>query len=125
MHNHHFHPVSLYRRCGDQQQSPAAVVKNSALLAGIVILCSLLAACGNPNQRLDEYVFYDGPEFKLKVVRSYRNIPFNYLGEHAVVMCQSEIPQNFRHMISRMQVGVCWAQGVARVAKMRSKLLLR
>jgi hypothetical protein len=95
MRNHHFPPVSLYRRCGDQQQSPAAVVKNSALLAGIVILCSLLAACGNPNQRLDEYVFYDGPEFKLKVVRSYRNIPFNYLGEHAVVMCQSENTAEF------------------------------
>ena len=61
----------------------------------VIILCSLLAACGNPNQRLDEYVFYDGPEFKLKVVRSYRNIPFNYLGEHAVVMCQSENTAEF------------------------------
>ena len=61
----------------------------------VITLCSLLAACGNPNQRLDEYVFYDGPEFKLKVVRSYRNIPFNYLGEHAVVMCQSENTAEF------------------------------
>jgi hypothetical protein len=54
------------------------------------MLCVLLAACGDPNQRLDEAVFYDGPRFKLKVVRFYRNIPFNYLGEYAVVMCRSE-----------------------------------
>jgi hypothetical protein len=52
--------------------------------------CIVLAACGDPNQRLDEALFYDGPQFKLKVVRFYRNIPFNYLGEHAVVMCRSE-----------------------------------
>jgi len=61
----------------------------------IVLLCVLLAACGNPNQRLDEYVFYDGPQFRLKVVRFYRNIPFDQLGEHAVVMCQSENTADF------------------------------
>jgi len=65
-------------------------VKKIAFPVYIMALCALLAACGNPNQRLDEYVFYDGPQFKLKVVRYYRNIPFNQLGEHAVVMCQSE-----------------------------------
>jgi hypothetical protein len=66
------------------------VIAKDIHVACVITLCSLLAACGNPSQRLDEYVFYDGPEFKLKVVRSYRNIPFNYLGEHAVVMCQSD-----------------------------------
>ncbi|GMQ89217.1 MAG: hypothetical protein BMS9Abin09_0682 [Gammaproteobacteria bacterium] len=55
----------------------------------IIALSVLLTACGNPNQRLDEYVFYDGPQFRLKVVRYYRNIPFNQLGERAVVMCRS------------------------------------
>jgi len=65
-------------------------VKESARTLCSVMLCVLLAACGDPNQRLDEAVFYDGPQFKLKVVRFYRNIPFNYLGEHAVVMCRSE-----------------------------------
>lgn len=58
--------------------------------ACILSLCALLVACGNPNQRLDEFVFYDGPQFRLKVVRFYRNIPFNQLGEQAVVMCQSD-----------------------------------
>jgi len=63
--------------------------------ACIVTLAVLLMACGNPNQRLDEYVFYDGPQFRLKVVRFYRNIPFDTLGEHAVVMCQSENTAKF------------------------------
>lgn len=54
-----------------------------------VIIPVMLLACGEPSQRLDEYGFYDGPQFRLKVVRYYRNIPFNYLGEQAVVMCQS------------------------------------
>ena len=61
----------------------------------IMSLCALLVACGNPNQRLDEYVFYNGPQFRLKVVRFYRNIPFNQLGEQAVVMCQSENTAEF------------------------------
>jgi len=55
-----------------------------------ILLLGLLVACGEPNQRLDEYVFYEGPQFRLKVVRYYRNIPFNYLGEYAVVMCRSQ-----------------------------------
>jgi len=58
-------------------------------------LCVFLAGCGEPNERLDEYLFYSGPQLKLKVVRYYRNIPFNYLGEHAVVMCQSEHTREF------------------------------
>jgi len=61
----------------------------------VMTLAGLLVACGEPNQRLDEYVFYDGPQFRLKVVRYYRNIPFNYLGEHAVVMCQSDNTGDF------------------------------
>jgi len=59
-------------------------------LVSLIALCTLVTACGNPNRQLDDYVFYDGPQFRLKVVRYYRNIPFNKLGEYAVVMCQSE-----------------------------------
>lgn len=63
----------------------------SLFRTGLPLLVSLLlSGCGNPNQRLDEYVFYEGPHIQLKVVRYYRNIPFNYLGEQAVVMCRSE-----------------------------------
>ncbi len=65
-------------------------MKEIACYFYVLMLGVLLVACGEPNQRLDEQVFYDGPQFRLKVVRYYRNIPFNYLGEHAVVMCQSD-----------------------------------
>ena len=65
-------------------------MKKTACKLCVMTFFVLLVACGEPNQRLDEYVFYDGPQFRLKVVRYYRNIPFNYLGEHAVVMCQSD-----------------------------------
>ena len=61
----------------------------------VILLLALLLACGEPNQRLDEYGFYDGPQIRLKVVRYYRNIPFNYLGEHAVVMCKSNNTAEF------------------------------
>jgi len=70
-------------------------VKTIINTACILTLFALLTACGNPNQRLDEHVFYDGPQIKLKVVRYFRNIPFNQLGEHAVVMCQSENTSEF------------------------------
>ena len=85
----------LYRRRGDHKKPPGAIVKKITCPAFIMSLCALLVACGNPNQRLDEYVFYEGPQFRLKVVRYYRNIPFNQLGEQAVVMCQSENTAQF------------------------------
>lgn len=64
-------------------------MKQKAPGLGIMLAVALLLACGEPSRRLDEYVFYDGPVLRLKVVRYYRNIPFSPLGEHAVVMCRS------------------------------------
>lgn len=58
-------------------------------------LCLLLAACGQPNERLDEYIFHEEPGLSLKVVRYFRNIPFNYLGEYGVVMCRSANTRDF------------------------------
>ena len=41
-----------------------------------------LASCSDPSARkLDEVVFYDGPHFKLKLVRYYENLPFSFVGE--------------------------------------------
>lgn len=39
--------------------------------------------------KLDESVFYEGPEFKLKVVRYYENLPLHYTGEVFRVQCSS------------------------------------
>ncbi len=71
---------------------------NISVLPGaclISVLYLLLAGCGQPNERLDEHLFYDGPQLQLKVVRYYRNIPFSQLGETAVVMCRSENTRDF------------------------------
>jgi len=90
-------------------------------------LCALFVACGNPNQRLDEYLFHDGPLFKLKVVRYYRNIPFKPLGEHAVVMCRSEntttFPAHDRQDAGWRTLGAADVQGSenAREAALRVK----
>ena len=70
-------------------------MNNTVRHFSVMTLFTLLLACGEPNQRLDEHVFYEGPQFRLKVVRYYRNIPFNYLGETAVVMCQSGNTVNY------------------------------
>jgi hypothetical protein len=80
------------------------VIKNACHVC-ILAFCALLVACGNPNQRLDEYVFYEGPQFSLKVVRFYRNIPFNQLGEQAVVMCKS---RNTMEITARDQQDAGW-----------------
>jgi hypothetical protein len=45
--------------------------------------------CVPHTSRLDEVVFYEGPEFKLKIVRYYENLPLHYVGEVFRVMCQS------------------------------------
>jgi hypothetical protein len=49
----------------------------------------VLASCAGGTRRLDEAVFYDGPQFKLKLVRYHENLPFHYVGEVYRVHCGS------------------------------------
>jgi hypothetical protein len=53
------------------------------------LLATALASCAGGTRQLDEAVFYDGPEFKLKLVRYYENLPFHYVGEVYRVHCAS------------------------------------
>jgi hypothetical protein len=91
-----------------------------------LVLLALLTACGKPNQRLDEYVFYDGPQLSLKVVRYYRNIPFNYLGEHAIVMCRSaqtaDLPAADRQDAGWRPLGDADARGSKSAMEVAAKL---
>ena len=57
--------------------------------AQLLLLAFLLASCGGPTRKLDEAVFYDGPQFKLKLTRYYENIPLHYTGEVYRVQCGS------------------------------------
>ena len=53
------------------------------------LLATLLVACGGGTRKLDEALFYDGPQFKLKLTRYYENIPLHYVGEVYRVHCGS------------------------------------
>ncbi len=60
----------------------------AVLLALVAAL--LPAACGPRTRKLDEATFYDGPQFKLKLVRYHENLPLHYTGEVFRVQCASE-----------------------------------
>ena len=54
-----------------------------------MLLATVLASCVGGTRKLDEAVFYDGPQFKLKLVRYHENLPFHYVGEVYRVQCGS------------------------------------
>ena len=55
-----------------------------------LIAALLVPACGSRTRKLDETLFYEGPQFKLKLVRYYENLPFHYTGEVFRVQCTSD-----------------------------------
>lgn len=64
--------------------------KRIVVVAAILMACATwLAACAAGTRKLDEAVIYDGPVFKLKVVRYYENLPLSYTGEVFSVQCSS------------------------------------
>ena len=54
-----------------------------------VIMSTSLTASAQSTRKLDEMVFYEGPLFKLKLVRYYENLPPHYTGEVFRVQCAS------------------------------------
>lgn len=64
-------------------------ITRTAYDATIISLTLLLTSCGVSKERLDEVVFYDGPRFKLKLVRYYENYPLHFTGEVFRVQCAS------------------------------------
>jgi hypothetical protein len=57
--------------------------------AAAVIVAGVLYMCTPATRKLDEVVFYDGPQFKLKLVRYYENLPADSVGETFAVQCAS------------------------------------
>ena len=55
----------------------------------LTLLLALVTSCGGGTRKLDEAVFYDGPQFKLKLTRYYENLPLHYVGEVYRVQCGS------------------------------------
>ncbi|MBS3964114.1 MAG: hypothetical protein KGZ80_06410 [Methylomonas sp.] len=58
--------------------------------AAIAVAGSLVTACDVSKERLDEAVFYDGPRFRLKLVRYYENYPLHFSGEVFRIQCTSD-----------------------------------
>ena len=58
--------------------------------AGLAVLSvGWLISCGQSTHKLDEAILYEGPQFKLKVVRYYESLPFHFVGEVYSVQCGS------------------------------------
>lgn len=65
------------------------LMKIISLIAITALAATLLASSNQHIKKLDEVTFYEGPQFKLKLVRYYENLPFHYTGEVFRVQCSS------------------------------------
>ncbi len=54
-----------------------------------MLVCVVFLGCFPSTRRLDEAPMYDGPRFRLKLVRYYENYPLHYTGEIFRVQCSS------------------------------------
>ena len=64
-------------------------------VAVTIITGVLLFSCNPSYEKLDESIFYEGPSFKLKLVRYYESAWPHYTGEVFNVMCSSMETTNF------------------------------
>lgn len=55
----------------------------------VAVICASASGCSAGTERLDEAVFHEGPEFRLKLVRYHENLPLHFVGEVARVQCAS------------------------------------
>lgn len=54
-----------------------------------VVLGIAAGGCSAGTEKLDEVVFHEGPEFRLKLVRYHENLPLHFVGDVARVQCAS------------------------------------
>jgi len=53
------------------------------------LVCIFAGACTPTTRRLDEAAIYQGPQFRLKLVRYFEDYPLHYKGEVFTVQCSS------------------------------------
>lgn len=63
-------------------------------VTGVALALVFLIACSPSTRKLDEAVIYEGPQFTLKLVRYFENLPFHYTGEVFRVQCASPQTSN-------------------------------
>ena len=74
----------------DNQLSIQELLKFAAGTLGFV----LVSACSPSTRILDEALIYQGPQFQLKLVRYFQDIPLSYTGEVFFVQCSSAQTRN-------------------------------
>jgi len=84
-----------------------------------------LVACSASTKKLDEAILYDGPQFKLKVVRYYENYPFHFVGEVFRVQCGSAGPASSPGHTTQDPGWVTLAGGAALGSKSAAELVER
>ena len=63
-------------------------------MTGGILACVFLFACSPSTRKLDEAMIYEGPQFRLKLVRYFEDLPFHYTGEVFRVQCSSQQTRN-------------------------------
>ncbi|MBT8372390.1 MAG: hypothetical protein HKO68_00255 [Desulfobacterales bacterium] len=63
-------------------------------MAGGIFAFVFLLACGLSTRKIDEAMIYDGPQFRIKLVRYFENFPLHYTGEVFRVQCASPQTRN-------------------------------
>jgi hypothetical protein len=63
-------------------------------LVALLLAVVFFTACRPTTRKLDEVVFYEGPRFRLKLVRYFENYPLHYTGEVFRVQCASPQTQH-------------------------------
>jgi hypothetical protein len=63
-------------------------------LASVALALAFLCACSPSTRKLDEAVMYEGPQFRLKLVRYFEDLPLHYTGEVFRVHCSSPKTMN-------------------------------
>ncbi|MBI5074367.1 MAG: hypothetical protein HZB62_04265 [Nitrospirae bacterium] len=92
--------MSPFRNCGTNVSKPALSSAVSILLrcwlpaAFATIVTLSVTACHTSTKKLDEAIIYNGPKFKLKLVRYHENLPLHYTGEVFRVQCSSDKTAN-------------------------------
>ena len=84
-----------------------------------------LVACSASTKKLDEAILYEGPQFKLKVVRYYENLPFHFVGQVFSVQCGSARTASSPGHTTQDPGWVTLAAGAALGSKSAAELLER
>lgn len=91
----------------------------------IALTLASLLGCDSGPRKLDEAMIYEGPQFRLKLVRYFENLPLHYRGEVFRVKCASArtaaFPSNSTQDAGWVTLGNGGANGTKSAAKLAER----